>query len=161
MHLLLHFWVWRIYRFFLKGASHLSLFDIFLLLILGSYGVHWIDISLSFSKSPSLLNSEFGRKSYHHFCLLSFSVGTGPALTGIFTGRPAQGQCDWAVHRGGWRRARRAPGLHWKPSLGGFSAQARRSPGCAPGGPAQSPARPTFDRNLPKFCPQRPYFNLL
>jgi hypothetical protein len=28
MHLLLRFWVWRIYRFFLKGGSHLSLFDI-------------------------------------------------------------------------------------------------------------------------------------
>jgi hypothetical protein len=29
------------------------------------------------------------------------------------------------------------------------------------GGPAQSPARPTFDRFLPEICPQRPYFDLL
>jgi hypothetical protein len=35
----------------------------FLLLILGICGVHWIDLSLSFSKSPSLLKSESGRKS--------------------------------------------------------------------------------------------------
>jgi hypothetical protein len=52
----------------------------FLLLILGLYVVHWIDLSLSFSKSSSLLKSESGRKSYHHFCLLSFSVGANPVL---------------------------------------------------------------------------------
>jgi hypothetical protein len=139
-----------------------SLHLIFLiLLILGLYVVHWIDLSLSFSKSPCLLKSESGCKSYNHFCLPSFSVGANPVLTGIFTGRPAQGRRNRAVHQDGRRRARQATGFHRKPYLGGFSAQARRSPGCAPRGPAQSPARPTFDRNLPEFCPKRPYFNLL
>jgi hypothetical protein len=77
----------------------------FLLLILGSCGVHWIDLSLSFSKSPSLLKWESGRKSYDRFCLLSFSVGAGLALTGIFTGRPVQGRRDQVVRRGGRCRA--------------------------------------------------------
>jgi hypothetical protein len=40
--------------------------------------VHWIGLSLSFSKSPSLLKSESGRKSYDRFHLLSFSVGANP-----------------------------------------------------------------------------------
>jgi hypothetical protein len=108
----------------------------YLLLIFGIYVVHWIDLSLSFSKSPSLLKSESERKSYHHFHLQSFSVSANPVLTGIFTGRPAQGRCNRAVHRGSRRRARRALDVHQKPSLGGFPAQARCSPGCAPGGPA-------------------------
>jgi hypothetical protein len=56
------------------------------LLILGIYVVHWIDLSLSFLKSPSLLKSKSGRKSYHHFRLPSFSVGANPLLIGIFTG---------------------------------------------------------------------------
>jgi hypothetical protein len=77
----------------------------FLVLILGSYGFHWIYLSLSFSKSPSLQKSESGRKSYHCFCLPSFSVGAGPVLTGFFTGRPAQGRRDRAIHRGGRCRA--------------------------------------------------------
>jgi hypothetical protein len=136
MHLLLRFRVWRIYRFFLKEGSHLSLFDIFLLLILGLYVVHWIGLSLSFSKSPSLLKSESRRKSYHRFHRPSFSVGANPALTGIFTGRPAQGRRNRDVRWGGPRRAQRAPGFHRKPYLGGFPAQAQRSPGCAPAGPA-------------------------
>jgi hypothetical protein len=107
MHLLLRFRVWRIYRFFLKGGSHLSLFDIFfLLLILGICGVHWIDFSLSFSKSLSLLKSDSGRKSYDHFRLPSFSVGADAALTGIFTVRLAQGRRDQDVHQGGRHRAR-------------------------------------------------------
>jgi hypothetical protein len=99
MHLLLHFQVWRIYRSFLKGGSHLSLFDIYLLLILGLYVVHWIDLSLSFSKSPSLLKSESEHKSYHRFRLPSFPVGANPVCTGIFTGRPVSGRRDQAVHR--------------------------------------------------------------
>jgi hypothetical protein len=37
------------------------------LLQLGFYGRHWIDIFLSFSKSPSLLKSESGCKSYRIF----------------------------------------------------------------------------------------------
>jgi hypothetical protein len=133
----------------------------YLLLIFGLYVVHGIDLSLSFSKNPSLLKSVSGRKSYHHFRLPSFSVDANPVLTGIFTGRPAQGRRNRVVHRDGQRSARRAPDVHRKPSLRGFPAQARRSPGCAPGGPAQSAARPTFDRNLPEFCPQRPYFDLI
>jgi hypothetical protein len=88
----------------------------YLLLILGLYVVHWIYLSLSFSESPSLLKSESGRKSYHRFRLLSFSVGANPVLTGIFTGRLTQGRRDRAVHWGG----RRAPGFHRKPYLGGF-----------------------------------------
>jgi hypothetical protein len=39
----------------------------YLLLILGLYVVHWIDLSLSFSKSPSLLKSESGCESYRFF----------------------------------------------------------------------------------------------
>jgi hypothetical protein len=78
----------------------------YVLLILGLYVVHCIVLSLSFSKSPSLLKSESGRKSYHRFCLPSFSVGANPVLTGIFTGRAAQGRRDRAVHRGDRRRAR-------------------------------------------------------
>jgi hypothetical protein len=70
----------------------------FLLIILGSYGVHWIDPTLRFSKSPSLLKSESGRKSYDCFLLPSFLVGTGPVLTGIFTGRPISGRRDRVVH---------------------------------------------------------------
>jgi hypothetical protein len=38
------------------------------LLLLGFYGLHWIDIFFSFSKSPSLLKSEFGWESYCIFC---------------------------------------------------------------------------------------------
>jgi hypothetical protein len=37
------------------------------LLVLGFYGLHWIYIFLSFSKSPSLLESEFGCESYQIF----------------------------------------------------------------------------------------------
>jgi hypothetical protein len=44
----------------------------YLLPILGLYVVHWVGLSLSFSKSPSLLKSESGRKSYDRFCLPSF-----------------------------------------------------------------------------------------
>jgi hypothetical protein len=71
----------------------------FLLIILGSYGIHWIDLSLSFSKSLSLLKSESERKSYHRFRLPSFSIGVGPVLTGIFTGRTVLGRRDRAIHR--------------------------------------------------------------
>jgi hypothetical protein len=77
-----------------------------LLLILGSYGVHWIDLSLRFSKIPNLLKLESECKSYDHFRLPSFLVGAGLVLTGIFTGRPVSGRRDRDVHRGGRRRAR-------------------------------------------------------
>jgi hypothetical protein len=63
----------------------------FLLLILGLYVVHWIDLSLSFSKSTCLLKSESGRKSYHRFRLPNFSVGANPVLTGLYTGAAGAG----------------------------------------------------------------------
>jgi hypothetical protein len=37
------------------------------LLLIGFYGLHWIDIFLSFSKIPSLLKSESGCESYRIF----------------------------------------------------------------------------------------------
>ena len=60
------------------GRSHPSPSLVFyLLLFLGFYSLYLIELVLSFSKSPSLLKSEFGRKSYHRFrkpCFLSASV---------------------------------------------------------------------------------------
>jgi hypothetical protein len=58
----------------------------YLLLILGLYVVHWIGLSLSFSKSPSLLKSESRRKSYDRFHLSSFSVGANPVAPGFSQG---------------------------------------------------------------------------
>jgi hypothetical protein len=58
----------------------------YLLLILGLYMVHWIGLSLSFSKSPSLLKSESGCKSYDRFYLPSFSVGANPVAPGFSPG---------------------------------------------------------------------------
>ena len=50
------------------GRSHPSPSLVFyLLLFLGFYSLYLIELVLSFSKSPSLLKSEFGRKSYHRF----------------------------------------------------------------------------------------------
>jgi hypothetical protein len=46
-------------------TSHYLIF--YLLLILGLYVFHLIDIFLSFSKSPSLLKSESGYESYRIF----------------------------------------------------------------------------------------------
>jgi hypothetical protein len=60
----------------------------YLLINLRIYGVHWIDLSLSFSKIPSLLRLESGCKCYHCFRLQSFLVGANPVCTRIFTGRP-------------------------------------------------------------------------
>jgi hypothetical protein len=65
---------YRIFEFggftgsFLKEVFTSSYFVFYLLLLLGFYGVHWIDIFLSFSKSPSLLKSESGCESYRIFC---------------------------------------------------------------------------------------------
>jgi hypothetical protein len=81
------------------GGSHLSLFDFYLFLILELYVVHWICLSLIFSKSPSLLKTESGCKSYDRFHLPNFSVGANPVRTGIFTGRPVSGRRCRAVHR--------------------------------------------------------------
>jgi hypothetical protein len=53
---------------FLREVFTSSYLVFYLLLLLGFYGLHWIDIFLSFSKSPSLLKSESGCKSYRIFC---------------------------------------------------------------------------------------------
>jgi hypothetical protein len=58
----------------------------YLLLILGLYVVHWPGLSLSFSKSPSLLKTESGRKSYDCFHLPNFSVAANPATPGCTPG---------------------------------------------------------------------------
>jgi hypothetical protein len=143
----------------------------YLLLILGLYVVHWIGLSLRFSKIPSLLKTESGHKSYDRFHLPNFSIGANAVRIGIFTGRLVSGRRHRAVHRVacfgsvalGCTLAGPAliPGLHRKPVQNMIPAQVWRSPGCAPGGPAQSPARLTFDRFLPKICPQWHYFDLL
>jgi hypothetical protein len=52
---------------FLKEVFTSSYLVFYLLLILGFYGLHWIDIFFSFSKSPSLLKSELGCESYRIF----------------------------------------------------------------------------------------------
>jgi hypothetical protein len=55
----------------------------YLLLILGLYVVHWIDIFLSFSKSPSLLKSESGCENYRIFCeaiFCRFRARFGPKI---------------------------------------------------------------------------------
>jgi hypothetical protein len=44
----------------------------YLLILFGFYGLHWIDIFLSFSKSSSLLKSESGCESYRIFCEVIF-----------------------------------------------------------------------------------------
>jgi hypothetical protein len=105
----------------------------YLLLLIGLYGLHWIDISLSFSKIPSLLKSESGRKSSHRFRLPSFLVGANPASpgfspggqlkpddTGLYTGRPVSTRRHRPVYRVARRRARYAPVLNRNPSLGGI-----------------------------------------
>jgi hypothetical protein len=134
----------------------------YLLLTLWFYVIHWIGLSLSFSKSPSLLKSESGRKSYDRFRLPNFSVGANPVRTGIFTGRPVSGRRRRAVHReAGFGPAAPGctpagpalvPGLHRKPVQNMIPARA---------GPPQSPARPIFYRFLLEICPQWPYFDLL
>jgi hypothetical protein len=69
---------YRIFEFggftgsFLKEVFNSSNLVFYLLLLLGFYGLHWIHIFLSFSKSPSLLKSESGCKSYRIFCEVIF-----------------------------------------------------------------------------------------
>jgi hypothetical protein len=68
---------------FLKEVFTSSYFVFYILLILGFYGLHWIDIFLSFSKSPSLLKSESGCKSYRIFCediFCRFRARFGPKI---------------------------------------------------------------------------------
>jgi hypothetical protein len=58
----------------------------YLLLILGLYVVHWIGLSLSFSKSPSLLKTEFGCKSYRVFRMSVFAVFQIRSCSGLCSG---------------------------------------------------------------------------
>jgi hypothetical protein len=64
---------YRIFEFrgftcsFLKEVFTSSYLVFYLLILLGLYGLHWIDIFLSFSKSPSLLKSKSGCESYRIF----------------------------------------------------------------------------------------------
>jgi hypothetical protein len=60
--------------YFLREVLTSPYLIFYLLLIIGLYVVLWIDLSLSFSKIPSLLKLEFRRRSYHRFCLPSFLV---------------------------------------------------------------------------------------
>jgi hypothetical protein len=53
---------------FLKEVFTSSYLVFYLLLLLGFYGLYWIDIFLIFSKSPSLLKSKSGCESYRIFC---------------------------------------------------------------------------------------------
>jgi hypothetical protein len=80
---------YRIFEFesftgsFLKEVFISSYLVFYLLLILGLYVVHWIDIFLSFSKSPSLLKSESGCESYRIFCeafFCRFRARFGPKI---------------------------------------------------------------------------------
>jgi hypothetical protein len=52
---------------FLKEVFTSSYLVFYLSLLLGFYGLYWIDIFLSFSKIPSLLKSESGCESYRIF----------------------------------------------------------------------------------------------
>jgi hypothetical protein len=52
---------------FLKEVFTSSYLVFYLSLLLGFYGFYWIDIFLSFSKSPSLLKSESGCERYRIF----------------------------------------------------------------------------------------------
>jgi hypothetical protein len=57
---------------FLKEGFTSSYLVFYLLLLIRFYGLHWIDIFVSFSKSPSLLKSESGCESYRIFCEVIF-----------------------------------------------------------------------------------------
>jgi hypothetical protein len=57
---------------FLKEVFTSYYLVFYLLLLLGFYGLHWIDIFLIFSKIPSLLKSESGCESYRIFCEVIF-----------------------------------------------------------------------------------------
>jgi hypothetical protein len=68
---------------FLKEVFTSSYLVFYLLLLIGFYGLHWIDIFLSFSKSPSLLKSESGCESYRIFCeaiFCRFRARFGPKI---------------------------------------------------------------------------------
>ena len=58
-----------------SGRSHPSpSLVLYLLLFLGFYSLYFIELVLSFSKSPSLLKSEFVCKRYCIFCMKGFAV---------------------------------------------------------------------------------------
>ena len=88
MHLLLRFSSLKVLPILHLGRSHPSPSLVFyLLLFLGFYSLYLIELVLSFSKSPSLLKSEFGCKRYHVFRKGSFlsvveSVQPAPRPTG-------------------------------------------------------------------------------
>jgi hypothetical protein len=69
---------YRVFKFggftgsFLKEVFTSSYLVFYLLLLIRFYGLHWIDIFLSFLKSPSLLKSESGYESYRIFCEVIF-----------------------------------------------------------------------------------------
>jgi hypothetical protein len=68
---------------FLKEVFTSSYLVFYRLLLLGFYGLHWIDIFLSFSKSPSLLKSEYGCESYrifHEDIFCRFQARFGPEI---------------------------------------------------------------------------------
>ena len=113
------------------GRSHPSPSLVFyLLLFLGFYSLYLIELVLSFSKSPSLLKSEFGRKSYHRFCkpcFLSVAVRRRRAVRRNF--------------RRDFRHAELSAELVYRSVF-------RRPPNCSPGGPAAGPAAPNLPPNL-------------
>jgi hypothetical protein len=69
---------YRVFKFggftgsFLKEVFTSYYLVFYLLILLGFYGLHWIDIFLRFSKSPSLLKSESGCESYRFFVRFFF-----------------------------------------------------------------------------------------
>jgi hypothetical protein len=69
---------YRVFKFggftgsFLTKVFTSSYLVFYILLLIGFYGLHLIDIFLSFSKSPSLLKSESGCESYRIFCEVIF-----------------------------------------------------------------------------------------
>jgi hypothetical protein len=90
----------------------------YLLLLLGLYGLHWIDLSLSFSKSPSL-NRSPDAKVFTIFVFPVFFAGTNP------------------VHRAWHREVGFNPGMHRDfHQEAGFNPV---SPACTSGVPAHSP----------------------
>ncbi len=91
------------------GRFHTSPYLVFyLLLFLGCYSLYLIELVLSFSKSPSLLKSEFGRKRYHRFrkpCFLSAASSAAPGYAPDWPAkRPARRQFRRFVRRNGRRR---------------------------------------------------------
>jgi hypothetical protein len=77
---------------FLKEVFTSSYLVLYLLLLLGFYGLHWIYIFLSFSKSPSLLKSESGCESYrifHEVIFCRFRTRFGPEIQPEINRKPS------------------------------------------------------------------------